>query len=184
MANQVTGVFSCYLRRKRIDAVLPFIRGKALDYGCGTGHMTAYFDPDNYLGADIDNESIKIASSDKSNYRFVSLGDLEQNTEKFDVVILLAVIEHVENHLKLLDLLKNKLHKGGKIIITTPHPAFDFIHTIGAKFGLFSADASDEHEELIDLKKMNEFAAASGLKVENYKRFLFGANQLFVLAEN
>lgn len=183
MADQVTGILSPYLRRKRIDAVIPYIRGKVLDYGCGTGHMTAFIKPENYLGADIDDESINIALTDRPKYRFLSLPKLAESTERFDTVILLAVIEHVENHLELLMLLKGRLQVGGKIIITTPHPAYDFVHTFGARLGLFSADASEEHEDLVDLKKMNEFAAESGLRVEGYKRFLFGANQLFVLTE-
>ena len=65
--------------------------------------------------------------------------------------------------------------------MTTPHPKFEWIHTVGAKLGLFSGHAHDDHERLIDRKLMTELATPAGLTIEHYQRFLFGANQLFIL---
>ncbi len=54
-------------------------------------------------------------------------------------------------------------------------------HTLGARTRLFSWDAHEEHEELLDRTRLQELAGDAGLLVETYRRFLFGANQLVVL---
>jgi hypothetical protein len=59
---------------------------------------------------------------------------------------------------------------------------FEWIHDIGSKIGLFSSEASEEHETLINFKTMQKIAELADLKVIKYKRFLFFANQMFVLS--
>ena len=55
---------------------------------------------------------------------------------KFDVVLMVALIEQIIDHLK----------PGGKIVITTPTMfGNDIVHRIGAKFGLFSKSAVDDY---------------------------------------
>ena len=57
----------------------------------------------------------------------------------------------------------------------------EWAHTAGARVGLFSHDAHEEHETLLDRDAINEIATAAGLAVERYRRFLLGANQLAIL---
>ena len=41
-----------------------------------------------------------------------------------------------------------------------------------------SREANEEHEALLDRNRLEEIARAAGLRLANYRRFLFGANQL------
>ena len=182
MANQVNGILSPFLRKKRFQAIFPFIKGNVLDFGCGIGRLTKYIKKDNYLGVDIDEISINIAKKNHSNYKFLLLNSVEEIPGNFDVIVLLALIEHVKNPEILLSELKNKLNKNGCIVLTTPHPMFEWIHDIGSKIGLFSSEASEEHETLIDFKQMQKLANLAGLKVDESQRFLCFANQMFVLS--
>jgi hypothetical protein len=70
----------------------------------------------------------------------------------------------------------------GRIVLTTPHPSFEWVHTLGARLGLFSQEAHEDHEHLIDAAGIAELAGRMSLRVVKAKRFLLGANQLFVLA--
>jgi 2-polyprenyl-3-methyl-5-hydroxy-6-metoxy-1,4-benzoquinol methylase len=102
--------------------------------------------------------------------------------QRFDTIAALAFIEHVtpEPYLKqFADLLRPE----GRIVLTTPHPAYEWVHTAGAKVRLFSPEAHDDHEDLLSHERMAELADSVSLRLLTSRRFLFGANQLFVLTQ-
>ena len=87
------GLLSPFLRRQRFKAVRPYLRGRVLDVGCGTGALAAFVSPDCYLGVEIDYDSLAKARAAYPRHRFESA--LPNSGERFDTVIALAVIEHV-----------------------------------------------------------------------------------------
>ena len=139
---------------------------------------TFFIDPKLYVGYDIEPENYSLILKENPDFCFVSVLPIN---ERFDTIIMLAVIGHLKDPIQLLIILCSMLNKDGKIIITTPNPIFDPIYKIGAKIGLFSLDAAEEHQELIDAHKMKVFAERSNLYIDHKSHFLFGANQLFVL---
>lgn len=164
---------------------MPFLRGRLLDYGCDTGALGLRWDRAQYVGVDIDEASLAEASRQLPGVPIVR--DLDASYEQlqslgpFDTVVGLAVIEHVPDVAGVLRQLGGLLQEGGQIVLTTPHPAFEWIHSAGAAVGLFSREAKEEHETLLDQRRMAEPARAAGLRLAQYRRFLLGANQLFVL---
>lgn len=178
MADQSIGLLSPWLRTQRIIKVAPYLRGKILDYGCGIGSLSAICMPNYYVGVDIDGPSINIARMNNPRFRFETV---IPDGEYFDSIALLAVIEHIKNPVDILSRVSVMLNPDGLIIITTPHPVADIIHRLGAQIGLFSTLASEEHEKLIDLRRMDGIAAQAGFSISKYERFLFGVNQLFIL---
>ena len=173
------GMLSYWLVERRQEAVRPHLRGRVLDFGCGVGTLAALCDPGAYVGVDIDRRKIEIARREWPNHRFeTALPD----GERFDTVAALAIIEHVADPAEYLRRFAGVLHPGGHVVLTTPHPSLEWIHTVGARVGLFSQAAHDEHEDLIDRARMNALLGGTGLRLTSYRRFLFGANQLFVCA--
>jgi 2-polyprenyl-3-methyl-5-hydroxy-6-metoxy-1,4-benzoquinol methylase len=172
------GLLSVWIQRRRIDIGTPYLQGRVLDFGSHEGVLTQYCTPDAYLGVEHDPQFIENARQAHPQFTFVTA---VPDGEKFDTVAAFAVIEHIADPGAMLAMWAGVLAPGGRIVMTTPHPKFEWIHTVGAKFGLFSGHAHDDHEDLIDRKLMAELAAPSGMVIEHYKRFLFGANQLFVL---
>lgn len=179
MPNQVNGLLSPWLREQRIKIALPYIKGKVLDFGCGTGELARHLPAEVYLGVDSDTDSIQIARQNLPRYKF---GPTIPESETFDAIVLLAVIEHIPEPTSVLRMLKSKLLPKGKIILTTPYPFFEFVHNLGAKAGIFSKEASEEHQPLLNRKNMELVALKSNLSINKYKRFLLGTNQLFILS--
>jgi 2-polyprenyl-3-methyl-5-hydroxy-6-metoxy-1,4-benzoquinol methylase len=184
MADQLTGLFSPFLRSRRIAAARPFLdQGSLLDLGCGTGELARDVDPANYVGVDQDEESIAIAKKRFPSHRFLTLDEFSSapNQKQFDQVIGLAVIEHVDDPQRWLAWLRTLLKPAGRVILTTPHPSMRRLHEFGAAIGLFSRKGAKEHRELIDRQRMNELAEASGFRIRDFRPFLFLCNQLFTL---
>jgi 2-polyprenyl-3-methyl-5-hydroxy-6-metoxy-1,4-benzoquinol methylase len=183
MADQANGLLSPWLRHKRIAATRPYITGggNVLDYGCGIGALTELCRPDLYLGVDRDIESLEFARSQFPNFRFVQ--NVPEN-ETFDTIVLLAVIEHIAEPEGFFKRLRLLLTPHGQIVLTTPAPWIEWIHFSGARLGLFSREANAEHEQLLYYASMARIVAQAGLVIHIYKRFLFGANQLFILKHN
>jgi 2-polyprenyl-3-methyl-5-hydroxy-6-metoxy-1,4-benzoquinol methylase len=153
-----------------------------LDYGCGTGDLLAYCQPREYVGYDVDPESLVVARSRHREASFVSeLPDVPAKGDRFDVIVMAAVVEHLENPALVLAHLGGMLAASGRIVLTTPHPHWRWIHDLGARIGLFSREASEEHKTFVDRSGLSEWADSAGLDVQRAERFLLGANQLFVL---
>lgn len=181
MADQGTeGLLSPWLRRRRIAAALPHLRGNVLDVGCGSGALAEQVPAKRYTGVDIDRDSLAIANATYPEHEFRDA--LPGSDTSFDTIVSLAVIEHVPDPAGFLTSLAKRLGPGPdcRIVITTPRPSVDWIHTAGAAIGLFSGHANEEHEELLDRPELEQVAHDSGLELETYDRFLFGANQLAI----
>ncbi len=184
MADQgAEGVLSPYLRRKRIEAVAPWLKGRVLDFGCGVGVLAGLVSAARYLGVERDEASLKLAKINYPKHHFASR--LPESSEKFDTVVALAVIEHVGEPTELLTSLAELPDDShlSRIVITTPHPSVDWVHSLGARFGIFSRHASDEHEDLLDHARLNSVGLEANLTLQAYSRFLFGANQIAIYSK-
>ncbi len=181
MADQAIGLLSGYLRHVRVSTVTPYLTAPVLDIGCGSGYLSQTFPSGDYTGADIDEDSLIVARKIHPEHPFYLINDLPDG-KKFNTILLLAVIEHTANPCALILRLAEKLTTKGKLVITTPHPSFQQFYELGARIGLFSRTAANEHHQYIDLLKMKSIISGSQLILTTYHRFLYGANQLFILS--
>lgn len=185
MSDRAEGLLSPFLRQRRIAIAINYIKGKVLDFGCGTGLLAKYIPSKFYIGVDIDQDSLDKAKKNFSGYTFLNTNKIGFNDIKqygpFNTIILLAVIEHIKEPDKLLIELSNLINYSGQILITTPHPASSIIHNIGSKIGLFSKAANKQHENYYNYEQMKRLCLKNNLKIVSYRRFLLGINQLFIL---
>jgi 2-polyprenyl-3-methyl-5-hydroxy-6-metoxy-1,4-benzoquinol methylase len=175
------GLLSPFLQRRRIAAARPFLHGRILDVGCGSGALANIIPPENYLGVDVDEKSLSNARRLYPEHRFQS--KLPFGESNFETVVSLAVIEHVLQPEDFLTELVAHLAPSAdaRIVLTTPHPAVACAHSRGARLGLFSQHASKEHKLFLDRSRLELLANACNLHLLLYRRFLLGANQLAVL---
>jgi 2-polyprenyl-3-methyl-5-hydroxy-6-metoxy-1,4-benzoquinol methylase len=178
MDDYTSGYLSPWLRSKRFKKAQPYLKGRILDYGCGTGGLAEFCMPDFYVGFDKSQELIDRARKTHPGYCFVrEISD----RDKFDTIVLLAVLEHVEHPVSVLKKFKQMLNPTGHIVLTVPHPKFFGIHKTCSRIGLFSQYAGQDHKEKINHHQILTLAKDARLVVVKYSRFLFGANQLFIL---
>jgi 2-polyprenyl-3-methyl-5-hydroxy-6-metoxy-1,4-benzoquinol methylase len=182
MGNQAEqGFLSPFLQRVRIAAARPYLSGRVLDFGCGNGALAAFVAPECYLGIDRDQDALAAARASFPQHKFQETVPVHG---PFDTIVGLAVIEHLKNPQQALVDWCQLLSESGCLLLTTPHPSFRLLHEIGARVKLFSRDAAEEHQDMLDHKSLTTLASEAGLRIEHYARFLVGANQLFVLVPN
>ena len=172
------GLLSPFLMECRFKAILPHVNGVVLDFGCGSGHLCEHIAKDKYLGVDRDDYSIRYCKQYFSEFKFQK--QIRKN-QKFDTIVALAVVEHVADPGNLIKKLAGHLSDDGRLILTTPSPFFKHLYTLGVFLGLFSQEAHDEHDELLGRLDIESMLKKTNLTLIHYKKFLFGANQLFVI---
>lgn len=181
MTDNLDGLLSPFLRNRRIKAAHPYLKGQVLDYGCGIGLICELVPQDSYVGVDIDQKVLKLAKKAYPAARFYTPSDFaRQDMLKFDTIVGLAIVEHVDDPLEFLKNLSKRLKKGGRIVLTTPHPSLEWLLRVGDKVGLFSRASHEEHNVLVDLSLAEDMANETNLQLLVYKRFLIGANQLII----
>jgi ubiquinone/menaquinone biosynthesis C-methylase UbiE len=107
-----------------LESSFNFDNKKVLDFGCGTGSNSFIFDPEYYLGVDVDTGRIDLARKLYPEYRFEYLenGKIPVVDQSYDSIVVLATIHHIsdEDFTSYLDEFKRILKPGGVIISIEP----------------------------------------------------------------
>lgn len=150
--------------------------GRLLEVGCGNGKRLVRMRALGWevMGQEVDALAAKHAS-DICKIR-VHLGPLETlppNTEKFDVVIMSHVIEHVHDPVELLITCHHFLKENGLLVIMTPNAA-SFGHR---KFGKFWRGLEPpRHLHLFTCDTLTQIVHAAGFKQQYCRTIAVGAN--------
>ena len=122
----------------RVPAIPDFIQGgKIMDVGCGSGDTLVLLKQIGWdvYGLDIDSRAIGLAEKrGLANIQlggYISLKDYPDNY--FDAIRLYHVIEHLDDPVLCLQLIKKKLKKHGQLILGTPNGA-SVLATIGKQY--------------------------------------------------
>jgi SAM-dependent methyltransferase len=179
LSNMLTG-----WRHKMIK---PYLKGRVLDIGCGNAViLQAHHNKiERYVGVEFSPAEVEDLAERFPEATFISrdldLKPLELD-ERFDVILLIAVIEHIWNQKFLFDQIVNLLSPIGKIVVTTPTPfGNDIVHPFGAAMSFFAQSAVDDHIVIYNRRRFRNLAREFDLKIELYKTFQFFCNQLAVL---
>ncbi len=153
-----------------------------LDLGCGTGDLVRHLPHDTeYVGVDTLESRVALARVRFPDKSFV-VCDIEQADPlsgwQFDAVALLAVLEHMADPVATLALASRHLSPQGRIVVTTPAPQGHRVHNLGARLGLLSRRAAEEHQALLGRGELEAIGRAAGLRISRYERFMLGVNQL------
>lgn len=105
-------------------------RLRILDYGCGSGALSFYLAKmgNRVTGVDISKNAISICRNSakeiglSKNSSFISTDEWNRlhSSVKYDLVICIEVIEHLNDDLRIIKKLAGLLRKDGFILITTP----------------------------------------------------------------
>ena len=92
--------------------------------------------------------------------------------ETFDLVTMLAVIEHVKNPQFVITEIARVLRRKGRLVLTTPKQAAERL------IRLYVKDIEEEHESYFTQQRLEDLVQTKLVPV-GYHTFLFGLNQAF-----
>ncbi len=179
------GLLSPLVALVRARTVAKHVVGRrVVDCGCGHGYLSSFLGAGQiYVGIDRDAmlvESLRLRYPS----RFFYCLDLDESDlpgpDEVDTFVLAAVIEHLQRPLEVIQRLVAKLRVGGRLVLTTPDPVGAPFLSLGAKLGLLSRAAREEHKRLFDRGELLDLLMTAGLSPISYQRFLVGLNQIVV----
>jgi SAM-dependent methyltransferase len=114
-----------YLVKRQVilECLLQLNFTNVLEVGCGCGDLLHVLEKLGYsgLGIDISNDALAVAEAGLLTNRFkVVKCSPEELSEKFDVVIASEVLEHHQDDIGFLGLLRERLVDKGSLILTVP----------------------------------------------------------------
>ena len=182
------GLLTRRVQRARLAAALPYVSqgDRLLDLGCGLTDLPARFP--SYVGCDRNPFVLSEMRRRHPDAAFAAW-DVDSGEPPpevvagapYDVVLMLAILEHLPSPVRALSRAAALLAPGGRVLATTPHPLGRLPLEAGARLGLLSRHADEEHETLLDRAALSRAAESAGLVTTSYVRFLVGLNQLAVL---
>ncbi|MGI8937147.1 MAG: class I SAM-dependent methyltransferase [Iamia sp.] len=173
-----------FIQRLRIAAALEHLpaNGHVLDVGCGDGAFFRQGSSKVASGVGIDvlapQEEWVFGPFER---RTGSFPEKVGDGERFDAVVMLAVVEHLRDHelARWASAVPEVVEPGGKLIITTPSPVVDRILDAGIKLRLLDGMEAHQHHGF-DPRQVPDLFTGPTLHLEHRRRFELGLNHLFV----
>ena len=115
--------FAIRSKRKLINKIAKQKKGNILDYGCGTGYFLNEMMKDGWkiAGVEPNNQAREIANQLNNQSIAASLSELKLKNQKFNIITLWHVLEHLHDLNDMIKKLKDILKEKGKIIIAVPN---------------------------------------------------------------
>ena len=149
-----------------------------IDVGCGRQANVGWVlrkQLKSYIGVDRDIPELSLFNLNFVNSLAETMsGKLKNNTA--DMVIALAVIEHVEDPESFVRTCKKLLKKDGEILLTTPAPYADPILKLISKLKIINGDEIEEHKTYFSPSTLAQLLEKNGFKILKAQKFLFGLN--------
>jgi 2-polyprenyl-3-methyl-5-hydroxy-6-metoxy-1,4-benzoquinol methylase len=154
-----------------------------LDVGCADGALFRLGQARIASGVGIDIRESDTWAGDGYERRVGTFPDALRPDERFDAVVMLAVVEHLPDQelARWAAAVPPILQPNGRVVITTPSPAVDHILHAGIRLKVIDGMEADEHHGF-DPGDVPAIFSRAGLRLERRRRFELGLNHLFVFS--
>jgi len=175
-------LFEPLLRRMRLSRVLPTIRAhrdcRLLDIGCGwEARLLRAVEPYVREGVGIDFKAPVLDHPKLSTLTLTLEDRLPFEDASFDVVTLLAVLEHLSQPEAMVREIARVLKPGGQLVLTVPtlaaRPVLEFL---AFRVGLVSKAEILDHKRYYDRRLLEELFDGTGLRIDRHAYFQLGMN--------
>ena len=142
-------------------------KGKLLDLGCSGGFFLDMAKNSSWktFGIEINNKEFAIANKKKHKVWNQELSTLHKK-EKFDVITMWDVFEHIKNPHKILSEIKKRLNKRGLIFIQIPNSDSIAAKVLREKCNMFDPI---EHVNLYNLSALKKLFTITNFRILNIK---------------
>jgi 2-polyprenyl-3-methyl-5-hydroxy-6-metoxy-1,4-benzoquinol methylase len=170
-----------YTLQKKLKLVSSYVsKGKILDYGCGTGKFLDVCRQKGWetTGVEPDSGARELASK----HGTLVYGDKSaiNQDQKFDVISLWHVLEHVSDLNPTLEYFSEKLQKNGRLIIAVPN----YKSHDAAYYGSFwAAYDVPRHLYHFDKTSISQLLDKHGFELEHSKPMKFDSFYVSMLSE-
>ena len=174
------------LRRARLAKALPIVRRYPdcilLDIGCGwEAKLLKSIEPYIARGVGIDRKAPQIRTEKLT----TTQGELEATlpfaSQTFDVVSMLAVLEHLHEPLLVLREVRRVLRPSGTLIVTVPsHVAKPLLEFLAYRLGVVNPREIADHKRYFGKRDLEALSDKAGLNMVTHKYFQFGFNNFAV----
>tara|TARA_B100001250_G_scaffold414055_1_gene450432 strand:+ start:1186 stop:1758 length:573 start_codon:yes stop_codon:yes gene_type:complete len=175
-----------HLRSRELKKNFSIVDKKILDFGCGSNFnklKKIYKDCKEATLVDRVSEDFIEGKISFINYQN-DITNLDQKikNDTYDVIILSAVIEHLDSPEDILNILKYKLNQNGFFFLTAPGKKSQAIlEFLAYKLGLINADLVREHKRYYDKNEYEILSKKTNLIIKKFYFFEFGLNTACIL---
>lgn len=176
-----------FLRRMRIGKVLPTIKKypdcRLLDIGCGwEARLLKTVEPCIKSGVGIDFKAGEIQTPKITTRRVTLDKVLPFSKESFDVITMLAVLEHLAEPLAIAKEIERILVSGGRLIITVPsRAAKPVLEFLSYKLKIVSEAEIRDHKAYYNYPDLAALFGQTKLQIEEHRYFQLGMNNFCIL---
>jgi len=171
-----------YNLNQKLKLIKETTKGKSiLDYGCGAGDFLQHMQNNGYDVKGMEpNAKAFVISQSKIGKENVVNCELKDINQKFDIITLWHVLEHIPNLNEIIEELKKHLNPNGTLIIAVPnHSSYDAKH-YKEKWAAYDVPRHLWHFNAESISKLfNNF----GMKIENVSPMKLDAFYVSLLSE-
>ncbi len=150
-------------RMKHIKSYIS--KGNLLDFGCGLGFFAEYAQENGFTAKCVDISEYAINYIQNKLHIDAEVGDtkfFENNNDKYDVISMFYIIEHIKEFEKVIFMVYQHLNEGGVIAMSTPNAEGV---SIKKNFEKYANNHPNDHYRIFSPKFMKKI-----LKKYNFKR--------------
>jgi ubiquinone/menaquinone biosynthesis C-methylase UbiE len=174
------------LRKMRIRRVLPYIRAypncRLLDIGCGwEARFLREVEPYIEVGVGLDFKAPEMVEGKIRTERLTLTDCLPYADASFDLVTMLAVLEHLDQPEAILREIHRVLRPGGELVLTVPSKAAQpVLEFLAFRLGMVSRAEIADHKAYYDREALTMLLEEAGLMVATHHYFQFWMNNFCV----
>jgi ubiquinone/menaquinone biosynthesis C-methylase UbiE len=174
------------LRRMRVRRVLPVLAQHRdchlLDVGCGSkAALLRAVEPYVARAVGIDFKAPALTTEKLSTIAATLSDALPFPDSAFDVVTMLAVLEHLAQPRAIVGEIHRVLKPGGQVVLTVPsHAAKPVLEFLAFRLGIVSREEILDNKQYYGGKALRALFGNAGFRVDEHRYFQLGMNNFFV----
>lgn len=174
------------LADQRIKAVLPHVRGRLLDIGCGENHLVrAYANLSRRSGeaAKADGVGVDVHPWPGADLVVPDSACLAWESQSFDTIAIIAALNHMPNRRAVLKECRRVLRPDGHVVVTMITPKTSRVwHWLRSRSDADQVERGMKPGEVYGFTpaEMVQLFESSGFALVSQTRFMLGFNRVYV----